>query len=98
MNFRVGQKVVCINAAPHARRRPIDPMPLRKGGIYIIGGFAPHKLYGWDEPCMHLVGVTNVDNNHPFRQSRFLPVVQRKTDISIFKKLLVTSKQPMNVE
>lgn len=80
MTFRVGMKVVCVDASGNV------PM-LNLGAIYTICGFTED-----DPPGLQLVEVSP---NEPgdnwytgFRPRRFRPVVERKTDISVFIALL----------
>lgn len=84
-NFRVGQKVVCIDDS-------VNPYGVlatypKKGVVYAVRGVHPdgdaifldsiiNPLIGGREPC--------------FLNYRFRPVVERKTDISIFKAMLNT--------
>jgi hypothetical protein len=77
MTFRVGQKVVCVDASPGERS---GERSLTKGAVYIVTGL-PHR---------HGMFVCGAPTPNPFGWdfSRFRPVVERKTDISIFKKML----------
>lgn len=92
-NFRVGQKVVCTRGADRSSLTKGNWAP-KTGGVYTVRG-----IYN---------GPIRVDLNleeyvhHEFHAdggelgwdaSRFRPVVQRKTDISIFKALLTPSKE-----
>jgi len=94
--FRVGQKVVCVDASP------ITPGSIftgaQEGGIYTVRWVGPYE----DEPCIRLQetqrdcwvrGVRDL----PYRSCRFRPLVERKTDISIFKALLNPTKQTERV-
>ena len=87
MTFRVGMKVVCVDVS-------IFNAPslgtLRKGGIYTI------RWIGIElgQPCVKVVEIIRpcrtdflaVDT--PFLARRFRPVVERKTDITIFQRML----------
>jgi len=76
-NFRVGQKVVCVDDSPGkgTGRAPT----FSKGEVCEVTRLEP--LY----ECV-AVGVNGEDWTwHP---SRFRPVVERKTDISIFTQML----------
>ena len=94
MTFRVGQKVVCVDGVPDDGRQFI--IPLREGAIYTIRGFV-RAHYGRDETCLHLCGIVNPApySECGFRAARFRPLVERKTDISIFHRMLTptTSKR-----
>lgn len=94
MNFRVGQKVVCIKG--YGSRRDVDcrifPQTGRtytiraiEDGLENVGStfFLLEEIYnepydyrrwGWQEPS--------------FNAQRFRPVVEKKTDISIFTEML----------
>lgn len=82
MSFRVGQKVVCVDDAPSLGREWFGYEP-KEGAVYTIAGFS-HGRYG-DYQVLVLVEL-----NHPwgYRASRFRPVAERKTDISIFTAML----------
>ena len=78
MTFRIGQKVVCVDDT-----RPIlgwAKQWLRKGTVYKIRSIEP-------DGDIHLVEVVRTSGT-PFYRSRFRTVVERKTDISIFTKML----------
>lgn len=93
--FRVGQKVVCVDA----RDTNSHGLPeIVEGGVYTIRwvGVDDYKL------CVRLVEVprnalappfTTPPEflDWPFYASRFRPVVERKTDISIFTAMLTPS-------
>lgn len=75
--FKVGQKVVCVDS--------IDNPHLRKDDIYTVIGLG--------EITAEITGVLLAETSHPggcpFYVSRFRPVVERKTDISVLQALLV---------
>lgn len=90
--FYVGQKVVCVEDRPHMFYKRGSPAMdgLRKDTVYTVRavGIDPH----WKTPALWLVEIVR-----PIRGSkteigydprRFRPVVERKTDISIFKEIL----------
>lgn len=79
MNFRVGQKVVCVDDSPRDER----PVHVVKGHVYTIGSFCPL----WGRKAVYLIEATAADNN-PFWADRFRPIVERKTDISVFTDIL----------
>jgi hypothetical protein len=91
MNFRIGQKVVCIEEpqwpAFSYSDFPYTEFP-RMGGMYTIRWIGPGK----DEtPCVLLREITNPDRGSgepTFYARRFRPAVERRTDISIFTKML----------
>lgn len=92
-NFRVGQKVVCVDDRP----TPLGFAPPFEAGnvltiIAITEGFSHHGrdfgLIFHEVPC-----VAPYDDGYSVK--RFRPVVERKTDISIFKAMLNPSKQTL---
>lgn len=90
MTFRIGQKVVCVDASPYYCT-PRVSTSLRLNAVYTIR--ALHDLYG-----ITCVSVEEIEGGieHAFAATRFRPVVTRKTDISIFTKLL-TPTEPERV-
>ena len=76
--FRVGQNVVCVDDG-NSHVKPSRRSPLRKGEIYKIS-----DIFEFDG-LLHL----QVRGFNPyFSQKRFRPIVERKTDISIFTEML----------
>lgn len=93
MTFRVGQKVVCVDATPSlgwgGANRPV------KGRVYTVRAVRPNSDDDGKTLAILLREVVNpVSHRHGdeygFRAHRFRPVVSRKTDISIFKEILNT--------
>ncbi|WP_316176178.1 hypothetical protein [Bradyrhizobium sp. SZCCHNRI1073] len=81
MAFRVGQKVVCIKGCSWREAR------LVKGNVYTIAavgkfGNALHVDVAEAEAFSRISPPLQWD------ASRFRPIVERKTDISIFKAML----------
>jgi hypothetical protein len=80
MTFRVGQKVVCV----YDKNYLVDPM-LRahphKGEVVTIAGIKPNGT-------VYIDGCGVGERYPAFFPHRFRPVIERKTDISIFKKML----------
>lgn len=85
-NFRVGQKVVCINDVPDPGRRFTDCIPPKRGMVYTVRDYVPSHYGNWT--AIRLVEVVRRPDNMGFRASRFRPLVERKTDISIFTAVL----------
>lgn len=92
MGFRVGQKVVCVDTSPGSRG--YVPIELEKGRVYTVAWISdypdPDGDYG-----IHLVGIISQPqplHNSGFKCRRFRPIVERKTDISIFTSMLKPSK------
>lgn len=94
MNYKIGQKVVCINNTPHPGRRWTGDIPV-VGRVYTVAGFTA-SLYD-DAPCFLLEEIKNrsfiyhkfkkVRIDMGYRTTRFRPVVEKKTDISELQKL-----------
>jgi hypothetical protein len=97
--FYVGQKVVCINAdenqfiVPNKPYRHSEFWSLREGEIYTISELTQHA-YG--NPCMKLVEIPDrSERDWGYNRARFRPLVEKKTDISIFKEML--NKTPVQL-
>lgn len=93
MAFHVGQKVVCVDAKSKIGRRT----PLVRGATYTVrwsGLFANHWTNGVSVPCVRVAEITRpclddiTNEDTPFGSCRFRPVIERKTDISIFTEML----------
>lgn len=85
MAFRVGQKVCCV--------RDTDPFGrdtwVNLGGIYEVS-----DVFLWGNiECVRLCGAPADLNKIGWRGSMFRPLIERKTDISIFTAMLTPSKQ-----
>lgn len=89
MAFRVGQKVVCVDGSPPACGHGPGVV---KGRIYTVSAIG-ESSFG----SPNFIDVEEVRGNCPwaqnFRASRFRPVAERKTDISIFTTMLNPSKE-----
>lgn len=78
--FHVGQKVVCVDASSHERASN-----LQEGAVYTVTGVT--DFYG--KPAIRLAEAAHFSgNNLPFWSFRFRPVVEKKTDISVFEEIL----------
>ena len=82
--FRVGQKVVCVDDE-------LEPGCIRWGGVapvkgqvYTVSGFG--KALRGDELCLRLFELSTPA--WCYLAHRFRPIVERKTDISIFTAML----------
>lgn len=91
--FRVGQKVVCVDANGHL----MDG--LKRGGVYTVAwiGEFKHPIRGHRGLCVHLVEILRTrcpvyDIDVPYRTSRFRPLQKRTTDISVFTAMLTSNK------
>jgi len=87
-NFRVGQKVVCINDT--------NAPSLEQGRVYtvtaVLDVLLGTRLGTW-EAGLVVAETSTVDGSIGFAVSRFRPVAERKTDISLFRAMLTPSKQ-----
>jgi hypothetical protein len=95
MTFRVGQKVVCNRNTKWEGgfQDEIDPI---YGHIYTIRGIV-HYPFG--PAGLLLVEIVNAPRSYEegfyecdFQAPNFRPVVERKTDISVFTAMLTGSK------
>lgn len=92
MNFRVGQKVVCVDMNTYGRlsRWKGERVPNADQVYTIRAVFVSDD--GLDEVGVLLEEIRNPINwtgqEFGFLASRFRPVVERKTDISTFTKIL----------
>lgn len=90
MTFRIGQRVVCVDAGKS--HWDFDP-GLKKGSVYTIAAIDEY----WEGTGLDLVELPapKVDGHYQaYRSDRFRPIVERKTDIAIFRKMLI----PQGVE
>lgn len=95
MTFRVGQKVVFVGQPWKLKaylQRLLHPYPGEmpvKGCIYTIENITP-------EDCLELLGLISPADDYwaaGFNPISFRPIVERKTDISIFKKMLIPKRE-----
>lgn len=96
-NLRVGQKVVCIKGGTSSLAR--NGWCPQTGGVYTVRG-----IYNGPERIdLHLAEYVH-HQHHPdgielgWDASRFRPVVERKTDFSIFTAILNKVDKPVEVE
>lgn len=93
--FHVGQKVVCIFHMPENRRRADGVYP-EKNGVYVIRSIFPDPVYGRE--LLRFEELTNpicdFGMEAGFDAAKFRPIVERKTDISIFTAMLTGTKVP----
>lgn len=81
MTFHVGQKVVCVDDSPN---RLGEECPVKRGPIYIVSDVG----MAWDGPYLNIEGVRLARQYFGFAVERFRPIVEKKTDISIFTAML----------
>lgn len=81
MSFHVGQKVCCVD---------VEGNPfLALNAIYTIRGIWDHPFPKSGKQGVWLAEVMQGNRDDPFYASRFRPIVSRKTDIAIFKRMLL---------
>ena len=90
MNFRVGQKVVCVDDCKDLFGQPSG---LRVGTVYTVRGIdRDEKSISFNgAPGVYLIGIFRErmsGRERSYRAIRFRPVVEKKTDISIFTEML----------
>ena len=108
MGFYVGQKLVCVDDTLQpgvAPWRPEDKPVV--GNIYRIRqvttdtGYLGLRLFEFDRPNTYL-GIGPWGAYHfpdlPYFASRFRPLVERKTSIEIFQRLLLPSEKEKELE
>lgn len=102
MAFYVGQKVVCVrDDFSDAYKHPALIALPRAGSVYTVRKcvrwlFLSATQFEIEEAAIYLEEIHNLEHDwigigfyeHPFFAGRFRPVVERKTDISIFTALL----------
>lgn len=104
MNFRIGQKVVCVDDANFAvdkdplGKRALPNRPI-KGCVYTVRGFVDHD-------AIYLEEIRNPKNvkwgdgigEGAFYAKRFRPIVERKTDISFAVEILRKATRKRSVD
>lgn len=97
MAFRVGQKVVCVQEGP------IFPEPgergVRKGEVYTVRGLiqAPEGPGMYVEEIRNPVMYCTMGTcERAFPIGWFRPTVERKTDISVFTRMLTDKVVEVN--
>jgi hypothetical protein len=90
MMFEIGHRVVCVKDNPE----PDEPAPfLAIGTIYTVSGFED-----WEGEIMLLLAEMAIHNvphwSQGYAQECFRPVVENKTDISVFTAILKPEKTP----
>ena len=92
MAFYVGQKVVCVDDTPDKHpMRAANMAGLMAGTIYTVRAIRVHDHSG--RPGLMLQEIMRPilggdGREQPFSVQRFRPAVERKTDISIFTRIL----------
>lgn len=86
MTFRVGQKVVCINAPVYSLHPSRYKELPKQGVVYTVRGYRSSKSI----LLFEIVSGFGDDGRGEagFYASRFRPVIERKTDITVFTEIL----------
>lgn len=101
MTFRVGQKVVCVKEPSRDPLNTNEVVPTL-GNIYTIrsiaeyiGGTGVRVFEIVNAPCLYADGFMEV----AFAAFCFRPLVERKTDITIFHRILdeASTKSPSKI-
>jgi hypothetical protein len=99
--FYIGQKVVCVRTA--GWEKYIDITLPKEDAVYTIRGIDVNRTDNDDPVGLWLEEIVNPPRMYTagfqeasFGHWRFRPIVQRKTDISIFTELL--NKQPSLID
>ena len=92
-SWTVGMRVVCVDASPINRDlegRPIKPVStLQEGNVYTIADIGVRDgIYHGRGRFVKIRLVNVLDVNDGYAAARFRPVQTRKTDISIFQRIL----------
>jgi hypothetical protein len=93
--FYVGQKVVCVDdRSPDLNWEH----PVSAGEVYTVQWAGVYQFRCTGRPTLLAVRLFEVirewpDGNTPLGAYRFRPVVERKTDISIFTKMLTPNER-----
>ena len=89
--FHVGQKCICIAESWYCPRGYVQPV---KGTVYTVRAIFP-GIHNPEDRYLHLCEIVNPPRiftddvgEGRFHSAMFRPVVERKTDISIFEALL----------
>lgn len=94
MMFHVGQKIRCVcDAWETPPPAPMPPHLPKLGAIYHVRGNDPYQpqsvQYIWLE---EIINPTSFAHEPSFIAVYFRPVVERKTDISIFTRMLTDER------
>lgn len=101
MNFRVGQKVVCVDASITGVHCGRPEYELTEDGIYIIRwiGRGIYRLGEFDgvrvEGVVRARRLRDLMDDLPFGAHRFRPIVERKTNIAVFTAMLTPNKREL---
>ena len=92
--FHIGQRVVCIHDVGYQPANEFQNVPL-KGSIYTVRGFVSPDIGYERTPGMLLEEIMNPPWEYKegvfepsFHPYHFRPLVQHKTDITVFTRML----------
>lgn len=89
MTFRVGQKVICVDASPNPEG---ESLSLKMGATYTIKAVA--KLWStYGVQVFEAVAPETRMRAPFFNATRFRPIVEQKTDISVFTRMLTPNSK-----
>lgn len=86
--FHVGQKVVCVDASEGERSGKVM---LTLNAVYTISEICAEVRFG--ERGVFVAEISRKISRPGFKARRFRPAVEKKTDISIFKEMLVPQRE-----
>lgn len=94
--FRAHQKVVCVDDSPVLHGGMSKTIKLVKDSIYTVRGINPADLRGPEHLWLAEIKneISDTGKEYSYRASRFRPIVERKTDISIFEEILRRESVP----
>lgn len=97
--FQIGQKVVCV-AETSCGGYGDEILPV-VGAVYTVRGIDLNRSGCKCPTGLWLCEIRNKERYYTdgldecsFASDRFRPLIERKTDISIFKKMLTPTKEP----
>lgn len=96
MTFRVGQKVACIYDGSIIELGQSASLPWSKGAEIKCGCIYTIRQIGFSvtgHPGLRLEETINGTKDYFYNAGRFRPLVERKTDISIFTAILKTKQK-----
>lgn len=106
MAFYVGQRVVCVDDDIKSHGLPAWAYPVGDLGGLRLRAVYTVRRYGLDDIGLPTVWLEEIvreihpdagDTTEPgYNPARFRPVVERKTDISIFKAMLNPSREKVS--
>ena len=96
--FHIGQRVICVDAkGTHV----LEIAELQERAIYVVrwtGSMADFKYYcdsekyAPNEAGVRITGIVRGTEDFPFAAWRFRPLIERKTDISVFEEILRSTR------